>query len=92
MFDMPSALGDNVNLAFVDGAAKAISRAHFRSFLVKGRKVVFETEIDVSWRFDQPGAGGPGVYEGGRSHAVDSLPPVLAHRLHEQYPTAKDIK
>ncbi|HVV82614.1 MAG TPA: hypothetical protein VHE35_06020 [Kofleriaceae bacterium] len=52
----------------------------------------FETGVDVTWRFDHEGAAAPGVYEGGRSQTVDSLPPVLAERLHEQFPATDDIE
>ena len=90
--DMPTPLWRTVQEAFGGGAVKVVSRAHFHAFLVKGRRVVFETGFDVNWRFDHEGVVAPGVYGGARSQVVNSLPPVLAERLHERFPATEDIE
>jgi hypothetical protein len=94
MIDLPAARTDKVIEAFDKGARKVASRAHFHTFLVKGKKVTFATNINVTWTFlsKAEATGGPrGVHTVKDSGAASGLPATIAERFHEQYPAFKDI-
>jgi hypothetical protein len=95
IIDLPGAAIGQVKGSFRGGAKKVVSRAHFTTFLVKGRKITFKTAIGLVWDFqkkedaDSPPAG---VHSVAGSGAATSLPATIAERFHEQYPAFKDIK
>ena len=95
MIDLPGAALGPVKGAFKAGAKKVVSRAHFTTFLVKGRKITFQTAIGIVWDFQKKAdADAPpnGVHTVSGSTAASALPATIAERFHEQYPAYKDIK
>ncbi len=96
MNDQPAAAVATVQKAFANNAAKSVvSRAHFTTFLIKGKKVAFKTNIGVEWNFakaDDVKAPPKGVHTVSGSGEASSLPSTIAERFHEQYPGYKDIK
>ena len=95
MIDLPGALTGQVKGAFKNGAKQVASRAHFATFLIKGRKVTFQTAIDIAWRFakkEDADAPSKGVHTVSGSAEASALPAPIAERFHDQYPGFKDIK
>jgi hypothetical protein len=95
LIDLPGAAVSQVKGAFKNGAKKVASRAHFSTFLVKGRKVAFQTQIDIAWDFpkkEDADAPPKGVHTVSGSSEASSLPATIAERFHDQYPAFKDIK
>ncbi|HSK00205.1 MAG TPA: hypothetical protein VK932_03150 [Kofleriaceae bacterium] len=95
MIDLPGPAVSQVKGAFRNGAKKVASRAHFSTFLIKGRKVTFQTAIDIAWSFqkkEDADAPPKGVHTVSGSSEAASLPATIAERFHDQYPTFKDIK
>lgn len=95
MIDLPGPAVSQVKGAFRGGAKKVASRAHFTTFLVKGRAITFQTAINIAWDFQKKeDANSPpkGVHQVSGSGAASALPKTIAERFHEQYPAFKDIK
>jgi hypothetical protein len=95
MIDLPGAAVGQVKGAFKNGASKVASRAHFSTFLIKGKQVAFKTSIDVVWGFakkEDADAPAKGAHTVSGSAAATALPATIAERFHDQYPGFKDIK
>lgn len=95
MIDLPGAAVSQVKGAFKNGAKKVASRAHFTTFLIKGRKVAFQTAIDIAWNFlkkEDADAPPRGAHTVSGSAEASALPATIAERFHDQYPGFKDIK
>jgi hypothetical protein len=95
MIDLPGAAVSQVKGSFKGGAKKVASRAHFTTFLIKGRKVAFQTAIDIAWDFqkkEDADAPPKGAHTVSGSSEATALPATIAERLHDQYPAFKDIK
>ncbi len=95
-FDQPAPALDLVKEMFDGGAKAVVSRAHYPKFLVEdGKTVRYHTIVSVEWKFndpkqvDKPPKGLEKAAAGGRASA---LPPLMAERLHDQYPAFKDLK
>jgi hypothetical protein len=95
MIDLPGSLTSQVKGAFKAGASKVASRAHFSTFLVKGKQVAYKTSIDILWGFNKKeDADAPpkGAHTVSGSSTANALPATIAERFHDQYPGFKDIK
>jgi hypothetical protein len=95
MLDQPSAAVNKVTDAFAGGAKSVVSRAHFTTFLVKQRKISYQTHIDVHWSFakaedtKKPPKGKHTVSQSGEAL---QLPEIIRQRFHEQFPAYKDVQ
>jgi hypothetical protein len=96
ILDEPGAPPDVVKAAFDAGAKMVILRAHTNDFLVKDEKsVVYQTGIDIEWRYTSVKdikSKWRGKQTAAKGGAASALPPMMAERLHEQYPAYKDLK
>lgn len=95
MYDQPGSAVDKAADAFASGAKTVVSRAHFATFLVKQRKISYQTHINVQWSFaksedtKKPPKGKHTVSQSGE---VLQLPEIIRQRFHEQFPAYKDVQ
>jgi hypothetical protein len=85
MFDQPSSQDAIVQNEFTKGATKAISRAHFHTFLIRDMSVLHRFDVDVEWNYTST-AVPPRTTSVSSSVAASALPPRMKDRLIAQYP------
>jgi hypothetical protein len=91
IYDQPSPIKTKVSKLFADGSKKAVSRAHFHTFLIKGEDVKYKVDTDVEWKFNKADDN-PKRDQSATGGSANALPATIAKRFHAQFPTYKNIK
>src|SRR5262249_16943655 len=87
IYDLPGSAVDKVSQVFAAGATRAVSRAHFTTYLIQDDKVTFKVQINIEWKFAAaPRAAGVQSETPGPSAPANALDPTIRTRFVAQWP------